>query len=387
MVDTEARKVVELGYGGSERLVMNLGPQHPSAHGVFRAILTLEGETIVAVDAVIGYLHRCHEKLGETLTYVQYPSIASKTDYVAAMTSELAYVLAAEKVGTIEVPRRAQYLRVIVAELQRVASHCLWLGTWCMDMGGALGGGATVFLYALRERELILDLFEALTGARLLYGFHQVGGVRYDLPAGWATDCRRTLDAVGQRIDEYEAMLEDNAFFLARTRGVGVISPALAQEVGVSGPLIRGSGLAWDIRRADPYSAYGDFAFAVPAETAGDCWARYRVRMVEFRESIRIVRQALDGLPPGPISSRPGVKSVGQVRIPRGEGYARVEGPRGEVGCYLVADGSPRPYRMKWRGASFSNLAVLPHILPGHKVADVVAIMGSVDPVFGEVDR
>jgi NADH-quinone oxidoreductase subunit D len=366
---------------------MNMGPQHPSAHGVFRAILTLEGETVAAVDTVIGYLHRCHEKLGETLTYVQYPSIASKTDYVAAMTSELTYVLAAERIGRIEVPRRAQYLRVVAAELQRVASHCLWLGTWCMDLGGALGGGATLFLYAIREREMILDLFEALTGARLLYGFHQVGGTRYDLPAGWAEQCRSTLAFVEKRLDEYEAMLEDNAFFLARTQRVGVISPELAQEIGVSGPLIRGSGIAYDIRRAEPYSSYEDFEFRVPVETAGDCWARYRVRMVEFRESIKIVRQALDGLPPGPISSRPGVKSVGQVRIPKGETYARVEGPRGEVGCYLIADGGPRPYRMKWRGASFSNLAVLPRIIPGHKVADVVAIMGSVDPVFGEVDR
>src|SRR5438445_397025 len=253
MPDTQAKQVVELGYGGNERLMMNMGPQHPSSHGVFRMILTLEGETVVGVDAVIGYLHRCHEKLGETLTYVQYPSIASKTDYVAAMTSELAYVSAVEKVAKIDVPRRAQYLRVVAAELQRIASHCLWLGTWCLDMGGALGGGATVFLYCIRERALVLD--------------------------------------------------------------------------------------------------------------------------------------RLEGLPEGPISSRPGVKSVGQVRVPKGEGYARVEGARGEVGCYLVSDGGPKPYRMKWRGASFSNLAVLPHIVPGHKVADVVAIMGSVDPVFGEVDR
>jgi NADH-quinone oxidoreductase subunit D len=387
MPDSEARKVIELGYGGNERLVMNMGPQHPSAHGVFRAILTLEGETVVAVDAVIGYLHRCHEKLGEMLTYVQYPTIASKTDYVAAMTAELAYVSAVEKVGQFEVPKRAQYLRVIVAELQRIASHCLWLGTWCLDMGGALGGGATVFLYCIRERELILDLFESLTGARLLYGFHQVGGTRYDVPPGWAQTCRETIALIDQRIDEYEAMLEDNAFFLVRTRGVGTISATLAQEVGISGPLARGSGLDFDLRRAEPYSSYQDFDFKVPVETAGDCYARYRVRMAEFRESIKIVRQALDGLPEGPISSRPGVKSVGQVRVPKGEGYARVEGARGEIGFYIVSDGGPKPYRMKVRGASFSNLAILPHIIPGCKVADVVAIMGSVDPVFGEVDR
>ena len=387
MPDLEARRVIELGYGGNERLVMNMGPQHPSAHGVFRMILTLEGETIAAMDSVIGYLHRCHEKLGETLTYAQYPSIASKTDYVAAMTSELTYVMAAERIGKIEVPKRAQYLRVLVAELQRIASHCLWLGTWCLDMGGALGGGATVFLYCFRERELILDLFEALTGARLLYGFHQVGGTRYDLPEGWSQRCRDTVALIDRRLDEYEDMLESNTPFLIRSQGVGVVSRELAQEVGIAGPLLRGSGVDFDIRRDDPYSSYGDFDFKIPVETAGDCYARYRVRMQEFRESIKIVRQVLDGLPEGPISSKPALKSVGQVRIPKGEAYARVEGPRGEVGCYLIADGSPKPYRMKWRGASFSNLAILPHIVPGHKVADVVAIMGSVDPVFGEVDR
>ena len=387
MPDLEARQIIEVGYGGNERLMMNMGPQHPSSHGVFRAILVLEGETVVGVDTVIGYLHRCHEKLAENLTYVQYPSIASKTDYVSAMTAELAYVHAVEKVGKIEVPKRAQYLRVLAAELQRIASHCLWLGTWCLDMGGALGGGATVFLYAIREREMILDLFEALTGARLLYGFHQIGGTRYDLPPAWVPKCRETVDFIERRIGEYEAMLEDNPFFLVRTQGVGVVSRELAQEVGLSGPLIRGSGVGYDVRRAEPYSSYEDFDFVVPVETAGDCYARYRVRMVEFRQSIRIVRQVLDGLPEGPISSRPGVKSVGQVRIPKGEGYGRVEGARGEIGCYVVADGGPKPYRLKWRGASFSNLAILPHVIPGHKVADVVAIMGSVDPVFGEVDR
>ncbi len=380
-------EVRAIDYTGSERLTMNMGPQHPSAHGVFRAILTLEGEKIVAVDAVIGYLHRCHEKLAETLAYVQYPSIASKTDYVAAMSSELAYVMAAEKIAQFEVPKRAQYLRVMVNELQRIASHCLWLGTWCLDMGGALGGGTSIFLYCIRERELVLDLFESLSGARLLYGFHQVGGVRYDVPAEWAGQCRATMNTIEQRLDEYEQMLHDNAFFEMRTRGVGVISSELAQDVGVCGPLLRASGVDFDLRRDQPYSSYEDFKFKVPVATEGDCHARYRVRMVEFRESIKIVRQVLDSLPEGPISSRPGVKSLGQVRVPKGEAYARVEGPRGEVGCYLVADGTNKPYRMKWRGASFSNLAVLPYILPGVTVADVVAIMGSVDPVFGEVDR
>lgn len=380
-------EVREIDYTGSERLTMNMGPQHPSAHGVFRAILTLEGEKIVAVDAVIGYLHRCHEKLAENLAYVQYPTIASKTDYVAAMSSELAYCMAAEQIAQFEVPKRAQYLRVIVNELQRIASHLLWLGTWCLDMGGALGGGTSVFLYCIRERELVLDLFESLVGARLLYGFHQIGGVRYDVPAGWADQVRAAMNVIEQRLPEYEEMLRDNAFFEMRTRGIGVISSELAQDVGVCGPLMRASGVNFDLRRDVPYSSYQDFQFNVPVETEGDCHARYRVRMAEFRESIRITRQVLDGLPDGPISSRQGVKSLAQVKVPKGEAYARVEGPRGEVGCYLVADGSNKPYRMKWRGASFSNLAVLPHIIPGVTVADVVAIMGSVDPVFGEVDR
>ena len=309
-------EVRAIDYTGSERLTMNMGPQHPSAHGVFRAILTLEGETVVAVDAVIGYLHRCHEKLAETLAYVQYPSIASKTDYVAAMTSEFAYVLAAEEIGKIEVPRRAQYLRVVMAELQRIASHLLWLGTWCLDLGGALGGGATIFLYCIRERETILDLFESLVGARLLYGFYQVGGIRYDIPSGWAEICRSTIDVIEQRVAEYEDLLEQNPFFLARASGVGVISRELAQEVGISGPLLRGSAIDFDLRRAAPYSSYQDFQFDVPVETAGDCFARYRVRMREFRQSSRIIRQTLDGLPDGPISSRPGLISVALIRIP-----------------------------------------------------------------------
>ena len=213
------------------------------------------------------------------------------------------------------------------------------------------------------------------------------GGVRYDVPEGWAAQCRSTLDTIESRLVEYEEMLEGNPFFAMRTKGIGVISKALALDVGIAGPLLRASGVNLDLRRSAPYSSYEDFQFVVPVETEGDCHARYRVRMVEFRESIKIVRQALDGLPSGPISSRPGVKSLAQVKVPKGETYARVEGPRGEVGCFLVSDGTNKPYRMKWRGASFSNLAVLPHILRGVTVADVVAIMGSVDPVFGEVDR
>ena len=243
---------------------------------------------------------------------------------------------AAETVGKIEVPKRAQYLRVIVAELQRVASHCLWLGTWCLDMGGALGGGATVFLYCIREREWVLDLFEALTGARLLYGFHQVGGIRYDIPAGWAAEVprdRRPDRAAPRRVRGHaRAQRLLPGAHPGRGRHLAGARPD-GRHLRARSFAARAS--SYDIRRLEPYSSYEDFDFKVPVETAGDCYARYRVRMVEFRESISIVRQALDGLPEGPISSRPGVKSVGQVRVPKGEGYARVEGPRGEVGCYL----------------------------------------------------
>src|SRR5258705_4797685 len=261
------------------------------------------------------------------------------------MTSEFAYVLAAEEIGKFEVPKRAQYLRVIVSELQRIASHLLWLGTWCMDMGGALGGGATIFLYCIRERELILDLFEALVGARLLYGFFQVGGTRYDIPDGWAQKCRETIDLIESRVDEYEQMLEDNAFFLARAKGVGVVARELAQDVGIAGPLLRGSGIEYDLRRNAPYSSYQDFDFTVPTEQDGDCYARYKVRMAEFRQAIAIIRQALDKLPAGPISSPPALKSVAQIRIPNGAAKARVAEPGRRVGSYIIPVGSAQPYR------------------------------------------
>jgi NADH-quinone oxidoreductase subunit D len=248
-------------------------------------------------------------------------------------------------------------------------------------------GAMTVFLYGMRERELVLDLFEEYCGARLTYNSMRIGGLPLDIPPGWDAKVRGFCDILDTKVDEYEELLTHNRIWRDRTRGVGVIPAAQAIAIGLSGPALRASGVARDIRKDEPYAAYADFEFDVPLGLAGDTYDRYLVRIEEFRQSARIIRQALDGLPEGPISSRPGVKSVGQVRVPKGEGYSRVEGARGEVGCYLVADGSAKPYRMKWRGASFSNLAVLPHILPGCKIADVVAIMGSVDPVFGEVDR
>jgi NADH-quinone oxidoreductase subunit D len=268
-------------------------------------------------------------------------------------------------IGKIDVPKRAQYLRVMAAELQADRLALPVAGHVVLDMGGALGGGATVFLYCIREREDVLDLFESLTGRALSVRLAPGGGVRYDIPADWAAKCRATVDKIdGASRVRGDARVATRSSS-ARTQGVGGLARA-RQEVGISGPLVRGSGVNYDIRRAEPYSSYEDFDFKVPVETDGDCFARYRVRMVEFRESIKIVRQALDGLPAGPISSRPGVKSVGQVRIPKGEAYARVEGARGEVGCYLDRRRRAKPYRMKWRGASFSNLSVL---LPHHSRA------------------
>ena len=286
-------------------------------------------------------------------------------------------------------PKRAQYLRVITAELQRVASHLLWLGTWCMDMGGALGGGATIFLYCIRERELILDLFESLVGARLLYGFYpgRRRPLRHPGRMG-ATRAARRSTVIEQRIGEYERMLEDNPFFLARAQGVGVISRELAEDVGIAGPLLRGSGVEL---RPPPRRAVL-VVRGLPVHRAGRDRGRLLRALPRADGRSSASRSGSSGrrstgCPRARSRRGPALKSVAQIRIPKGEAYARVEGPRGEVGCYLIADGSAKPYRMKWRGASFSNLAVLPHIIPGHKVADVVAIMGSVDPVFGEVDR
>ena len=297
--------------------------------------------------------------------------------------------MAAEQIGKIDVPKRAQYLRVLAAELQRVASHLLWLGTWCMDMGGALGGGATIFLYCIRERELILDLFESLVGARLLYGFHQVGGVRYDMPAGWAAQCRETVDrdrAAHRRVraDARGQPVLPGAHAGRRRH----LARAGARTSASRGPLLRGSGVDFDLRRADAVLVVRGLRVHAcrsrPPATASRATAcGWSSSASRSRSSGR----CSTACPRARSRRGPALKSVAQMRIPKGEAYARVEGPRGEVGCYLIADGSAKPYRMKWRGASFSNLAVLPHIIPGHKVADVVAIMGSVDPVFGEVDR
>ena len=331
-MDPEARKVIELGYGGSERLTMNMGPQHPSAHGVFRAILTLEGETVVGVDAVIGYLHRCHEKLGESLTYTQYPSIASKTDYVAAMTSELAYVRAAEMVGKVEVPRRAQYLRVIMAELQRIASHCVAVGTYGMDIGAF-----TPFLHLLRDREKILDMFEWTCGARLLYNYNWVGGLSHDVPEGFIKACRqflREFEAI--TYPELIDLLLKNKIFIKRTANIGVCPVEVAISYDLTGPNLRGSGPPRDLRKDAPYSGYENYEFQVCVGKGefgpiGSCFDRNWVRTVEMAESAKIVHQALDRLE----KMERGVvheKVPNRVKPPKSEIYSRSGAPRGQLG-------------------------------------------------------
>lgn len=371
----------------AELMLLHFGPQHPSTHGVFRMDLYLDGEIVVKAVPYVGYLHRSVEKLCERLSYVQITPVVDKNDYVAPMTNEQAVNMAFEKMLGLEVPRRARWIRTIFAEMQRVASHLLWLGTFALDLGGALGGGSTVFVYCFRERELILDLFEDVTGARFHYNTHTIGGNRHDIPAGWSAKVRTAMDFVSSRLDEYESMTLDNRIFVQRTQGVGVLDGALALELGVTGPILRACGVDHDLRRDAPFHAYDEIRVGVVTATGGDCLARARVRMGELRESIRIVKDMIDGIPEGPINSGRAIKQPAQAKIPAGQSYTAIETPRGELGTYVIADGSPNAYRLKIRPPSLHALSALPYILPGVTVSDAVAILGSLDPIMGEVDR
>ena len=374
----------------ADLMVLNLGPQHPSTHGVFRLKLYLDGEVIVKAVPFMGYLHRGVEKLCEKLTYLQLVPIFDKNDYVSPMMNEQSLVMAFENLLEVEVPRRARYLRTILAEMQRVASHLLWLGAFAMDLGGALGGGSTLFMYCFRERELILDLFEEVTGSRFHYNTHTIGGNRHDLPSGWAAGVHRALRTINSRIDEYETFLTTNDIYLGRTRNIGVVDGDLALELGITGPILRAAGVDHDLRRDAPYHAYDEIEVRVPVQTAGDCEARSLVRLAEIRESIRIVTSMVDGVPEGPLTSRKPVKTAISEKIDHGHAYACVESPRGELGIYVIGGGANRgasPYRLKIRPPSLHALSCLPYVLPGHSVSDAVAILGSVDPIMGEVDR
>lgn len=370
--------MIEPAASYTEEFEVNMGPQHPSTHGVLRLALRMDGEIIRDAVPHIGYLHRAIEKICENRTYAQCIPILDRFEYVTAMASEEVFCLATERIAGIEVPERAEYLRVIMLELDRIASHLIFLGTFSLDLGAI-----TPFLYCLREREMIMDLFEMTSGQRLTYNYIRVGGVAHDLPADFLPLARKFVDTFQRRVDDYEAILTQNPIFLARTKNVGIANKQLCIDYAASGPVLRASGCDWDLRRDDPYSIYSRFKFEVPTGTVGDTWDRYMVRVKEMRQSNEIVRQALDQLPQGEIKAK--TKPV--FKPPVGEAYARVENSRGEMGCHIISDGSTKPYRVKLRGGSFCHTQMIPEIARGLMIADLVATFASLDVILPEVDR
>jgi len=386
-----------------QELLLNMGPQHPSTHGVLRVLLELDGEIVRKAIPDLGFLHRGIEKIGEYRQYNQFVPWTDRMDYVAAFTSNLAWVQAVEGLMGIEVPPRAKFLRVIFSELQRIASHLLWLGTHVMDLGAV-----TVFLFAMRERELVLDLLEMQTGARLTLNAQRVGGFPKDIPPGFLEKLEDFLRVMPGHIHEYDRLLAENPIFLRRVKGIGVISAAEAVQWGLTGPTLRGSGVAYDIRKARPYAAYDQIDFEVPVGSHGDVYDRYLVRMEEMRQSLKIIRQAADMLPGGPVMTDdirvalPGKEAlmtsieamqrhfilvIYGLRPPVGEYYSSVEAPKGELGWYIISHGESNAYRARCRPASFTNLQGLPIMVEGAQIADVIAAIGSIDIVVGEVDR
>ncbi len=363
----------------TESLVLNIGPAHPSTHGVFRMRATLDGEVIVELESIFGYLHRGIEKLAEERTYTQFIPLTDRLDYLAAMSNNLAYCMAVEKLAGIPVPERAEYIRVILAELQRIASHLIAVGAFLNDSGAFM----TPILYMLREREKIIDLFEMVSGQRLTYNYMRFGGLSQDVPEEFLPALRKFVDQMPGYIDEYDQLLVENEILLARSKGVGILPKEMAVNISATGPVLRASGVNWDLRKADPYSVYPRFEFDIPTGTAGDCYDRYRVRVQEMRQSVRIIKQAMGQLPSGPVRS----KVPQLVRPPVGEAYAHIEVPKGELGFYLVSDNSIAPYRCHIRGPSFLNLTALRDMIVGWKIADAIIIFGSIDICMGEVDR
>jgi NADH-quinone oxidoreductase subunit D len=363
----------------SEEMILNMGPQHPSTHGVLRLVLTLDGETVMQCTPVMGYLHRGMEKTFENRPYMAGPRYIDNADYLSPMINEVCYAGAVEQIMGVDPPPRAQYIRVIVQELERIASHLVAVGTYGLDLGAF-----TPVLWAFRDREVILDLFEALSGHRFTHNYMRVGGVLYDLPKGWIQQCEEWATRfVDKNLPELEGLLTGNEIFVSRTRGVGYVDPQQAIAYALTGPMARASGVNFDVRVQRPYGAYREIAVRSQLQTGGDCFARYRVRMDEMNESVRIIREALDKLPSGPISNRSPIA----LRPPRGETYYSVETGRGEESIYMISDGSEYPYRAKLRAPSFVNLQILPELLRGNKIGDVIAILGSIDIVLGDVDR
>ncbi len=363
----------------TEPFIVNIGPQHPSTHGVFRIKATVDGEKVVDAEMVMGYLHRSMEKLAEERTYTQNIPFTDRADYLSSMANNLGYCLAVEKLAGIGVPERGNAIRVIMAELQRLASHCMAVGAFTNDTGA----WQTPVMWAFREREKILDLFEMTCGARLTCNYMRVGGVAFDLPREFEPACRKQLKEIVPFINDMEGLLVQNEIFLARTRGVGQLSAETATNASLSGPMLRGSGIAWDIRKADPYCGYEKYDFDIPIGYQGDSFDRFIVRLEEMRQSVKIVEQALDSLPGGPHSTQVPLA----LRPPAGEAYARVEGSRGELGYYLVSDEGPAPYRFHIRPPSFINLSALREMTVGGTVADAIVVLGSIDVVVGEIDR
>jgi NADH-quinone oxidoreductase subunit D len=360
-------------------MVLNVGPQHPSTHGVLHVWLATEGEQILAAEPTHGYLHRCIEKLAESRTYRACTALVDRSDYVSGFFTELALMEGLEELAQIEVPPKALYLRVLLSELCRITSHHTWFGACGLDLGAY-----TPFLFCFRDREAILDFFEEMTGGRMMFNFFRPGGVKADMPAGWADRLRAYLLTVDASIDGYEALLTDNEIFRNRTCGIGVITPEQVLDFGLTGAMARASGVDVDLRRDEPYAAYGDFDVRVALGTTGDTYDRYLVRVAEMRESVRLALLALDGMPEGDFIT-PGVSRM--LRPPAGAAYRRVESPRGELGVYVEANGSTQPWRLKIRPPAFSNLHVAPAVLPGCMIGDVMAILGSIDVVLGEIDR
>ena len=362
-------------------LEVSMGPHHPSTHGVFRMMVTLDGETVVKLKPVFGYLHRNHEKIGENTSYLASMPYTDRLDYLCSMTNNWAYALAVEKLAGQAVPERAEYLRVILAELTRLLNHTCLAGFLLQDCGAS----GTPLMYAFREREKILDLFESLSGSRMMCNYQRFGGCRVDAPAGWLDAARALTDGYGRFLDEYEALLTGNEILMARTQGIGRLPAKLAVSAGVTGPLLRAAGVAYDLRKVDGYGFYPRFDFRVPLGAHGDTYDRYMVRVLEMRESIKILQQALRDIPAGPVMD-PKAKLRG-FRPKPGEVYSRIEGPKGEIGFHLISEGGPNPYRYRVRPPSLINLTILEDLCLGHSIADAVVILGSIDIVLGEVDR
>lgn len=363
----------------TQQFVLNMGPQHPSTHGVFRMVLTLDGETIVEAKPVFGHLHRGIEKLAEERTYLQNIPFTDRMDYICSMSNNLAYVLAVEKLAAIEVPERAEYIRVIMAELTRIVNHLVATGFLLNDLGAFF----TPVLYCLRERERILDLFEMTSGSRMTCNYMRFGGVRYDLPEGFLPEARELLKTLPDTVHEIERLLTGNEILMVRTQGVGVLPRELASSYSTTGPLLRASGVEYDVRRAEPYSIYDRFKFDVCTRTEGDSYARFILRFDEIHQSIHVLEQALEQIPDGEVLT----KTKRTLRPPEGDAYARIESPKGELGWYLLSEGGANPARWHVRAPTFINLTALPYMLRGWKVADVVVILGSIDIVLGEIDR